>query len=104
MTNQLLGDLLAVIHQDGGQYRHKHGTRRAAEDAAKVVYQLRAEVDKWKALATRRGARMQIIRDWLDTPNMLGSPSEWWYFCEERPEAETWFDADGVPVSEEVEK
>ena len=46
MTNQLLGDLLAVIHQDGGQYQHKHGTRRAAEDAAKVVGQLRTENER----------------------------------------------------------
>lgn len=36
-TQQALGNLLARIHRDGGHYQQKHGTRKAIEDAEKIV-------------------------------------------------------------------
>lgn len=37
-----LGDLLAVIHRDGGHYQDAHGTEKAVEDAMRVVSALHA--------------------------------------------------------------
>jgi hypothetical protein len=34
---RMLGDLLAVIHRDGGHYQSAHGTVRAVEDAKSIV-------------------------------------------------------------------
>ena len=39
-----LGDLLAVIHRDGGHYQAEHGLERACADAEKVVIDLRMSV------------------------------------------------------------
>lgn len=39
-----LGDLLAVIHRDGGHYQAEHGTAKAIEDAIAAVHSLRAQV------------------------------------------------------------
>jgi phage host-nuclease inhibitor protein Gam len=41
-----LGDLLAVIHRDGGQWRDEFGDARATEDAIAAVYELRSEVER----------------------------------------------------------
>lgn len=40
-----LGNLLAVIHGDGGHYQAEHGLERACADAEKVVIGLRMSVD-----------------------------------------------------------
>lgn len=40
---RLLGELLAVIHRDGGHYQGRHGTKKAVEDAQHAVIALRAE-------------------------------------------------------------
>ena len=37
-----LGNLLAVIHGDGGHYEEEHGTQKAAKDAEAKWYQLAA--------------------------------------------------------------
>ena len=39
-----LGDLLAVIHRDGGHYQAEHGTAKAIENAIAAVHSLRAQV------------------------------------------------------------
>ena len=67
------------------------------------ISQLRAENEALKKCCTQRGARMQIMRDWMDSKLGIGPPTEWWYFIEERPEAAKRFDADGVPISGEEE-
>lgn len=41
-----LGNLLAVIHRDGGQYQSQHGTAKAVADARDVVIALRAESNR----------------------------------------------------------
>jgi hypothetical protein len=38
-----LGELLAVIHRDGGQYQDKHGFITATQDAIKLVLFLRGD-------------------------------------------------------------
>ena len=42
---QMLGDLLAIIHRDGGDYKAQHGTQKAVEDAITVVSDLRQQLD-----------------------------------------------------------
>jgi hypothetical protein len=37
------GNLLAVIHRDGGHYLDHHGWRKAVDDAKRIWYDLRAE-------------------------------------------------------------
>lgn len=38
-----IGELLAVIHGDGGHYRAQHGTDKACLDALSIIYNLRAK-------------------------------------------------------------
>jgi len=40
-----LGDLLAVIHRDGGHYEAEHGTEKACADAETAVHVLRGSLD-----------------------------------------------------------
>ncbi len=44
-SNRHLGDLLAVIHRDGGNYQAEHGTAKAVEDAIEKVAHLLAAGD-----------------------------------------------------------
>lgn len=46
----MLGDLLAVIHRDGGQHTDRHGLSRSTEDAAARVRALFDFADEIKAL------------------------------------------------------
>lgn len=43
---QALGNLLAVIHRDGGHYQAEHGSKKAAEDAETLVCWLRDNVER----------------------------------------------------------
>ena len=49
--NQSFGNVLAVIHRDGGHYITKHGHEKASEDAIKIVLDLRKENDRLKEFA-----------------------------------------------------
>ncbi len=40
-----LGELLAIIHGDGGQYQEKHGTAQAVTDACEVIYNMRRGIE-----------------------------------------------------------
>ena len=40
-----LGNLLAVIHRDGGHYEYEHGTEKACADAETAVHVLRGSLD-----------------------------------------------------------
>lgn len=64
---QVQGDLLAVIHGDGGQYRHKHGTLAATGDAIDVVVadRLRAETaeDKVADLTRQLAEERERVED-----------------------------------------
>ena len=44
--NQSFGNVLAIIHRDGGHYITKHGHEKASEDAIEIVSTLKVELDK----------------------------------------------------------
>ncbi|NCA72010.1 MAG: hypothetical protein EOM91_18415 [Sphingobacteriia bacterium] len=52
-----------------------------------------AELDALRQMASQRGARLQILREWM-------RETDWLHFCGDHPGADQWFDADGVPVSQ----
>lgn len=41
-----VGNLLARIHRDGGQYQHEHGIEKAVADADKIVADLFSHIDE----------------------------------------------------------
>ena len=43
--NQSFGNVLAIIHRDGGHYITKHGHEKASKDAIKIVLDLRKDSD-----------------------------------------------------------
>lgn len=43
-----LGNLLAVIHCDGGHYQNAHGTIKAVDDAIRIVAERNAQLDEYK--------------------------------------------------------
>ena len=45
-----LGNLLAVIHRDGGHYQGENGDDKASEDAQMVVCNLRTKIDNLRGL------------------------------------------------------
>jgi hypothetical protein len=47
-TNQCLGNLLAIIHRDGGHYIDKHGVDKAVKDAYKILGRLMSLEDDHK--------------------------------------------------------
>lgn len=76
-----LGNLLAVIHRDGGHYESEHGTERACADAETAVHVMRGCVDgfissanEWRQRAEQAEARLAAIESaptvawqWMDT-------------------------------------
>lgn len=74
----LLGELLAVIHGDGGHYQNEHGTWLAVRDAINAVHALRlkteaadvtAAIDDWIAAHKRDEAEAARVEfeDWYLT-------------------------------------
>ena len=66
-----LGDLLAVIHCDGGHYQAEHGTAMAIEDAIAVVHSIRAQnsaVDELAMLVRRLAHMLQNSSPEMDLP------------------------------------
>lgn len=47
-TNQHLGNLLAIIHRDGGHYMSKHGVDKAMKDAEVILGRLMSLEDDHK--------------------------------------------------------
>jgi predicted RNase H-like nuclease (RuvC/YqgF family) len=64
--------------------------RLALDEKADVI----KEIEQLRKKAGQRGARMQIMREWIA---MRAGIRVWASFCLEHPEAANWFDADGVP-------
>lgn len=58
-ANRNLGNVLAVIHRDGGDYRAKHGDDKATEDAITEWARLRQELDAVTAERDRLPANMR---------------------------------------------
>lgn len=58
-----LGNLLAVIHRDGGHYQAEHGSEKAAKDAEALWCELAEQIDALKSeLASAVGA-LRMITD-----------------------------------------
>ena len=55
------------------------------------------DVEELKKLATQRGARMQIMRDYMASALDVDGNVVWWRLLRERPEVRGWFDEEGVP-------
>ena len=55
-----------------------------------VHEQLGEEMALMARKATQRGARLQILREWM-------RETDWLLFCSDHPEAHNWFDEQGVP-------
>ncbi len=49
-----------------------------------------AEIERLRQQVTQRGARMQIMREWMRA-------TDWQHFVDDHPRAADWFDEDGVP-------
>ena len=73
---KMLGELLAVLHADGGHYQYEHGTEKAVEDSITKHYELtrqlaeyKADAERWRAYAKRKadviraGMGQKILRD-----------------------------------------
>lgn len=72
-----LGEILAVIHGDGGHYRAQHGNQKATEDAIAKWYARRAAEPARRQLDTVAGLEMHAILHphHLDTsPDLLPCP------------------------------
>ena len=80
---KMLGELLAVLHADGGHYQYEHGTEKAVADAITKHYELvkqlaehKADAAKWRAYQKRKqeviaaGMGRKILRD-LETHDAL---------------------------------
>jgi hypothetical protein len=59
-----LGNLLAVIHRDGGYYAAKHGNTKASQDAEAIVIGLRMEREEDRAAI--RAYRVQHNHEFRD--------------------------------------
>jgi hypothetical protein len=62
----------------------------------KSCNKLADEIERLRQQVTQRGARMQVMRDYL-TRYSGPSTTLWRDFCRVRPEAAAWFDEEGVP-------
>lgn len=69
-----LGELLAVIHCDGGHYQSEHGVIKATQDAISKRSAMVVEIDSLKAKVERLtdiGGRLaRLLKDsyWAQTP------------------------------------
>ena len=52
---KMLGELLAVLHADGGHYQYEHGTEKAVEDSITKHYELKRQLAEYKADAELKG-------------------------------------------------
>lgn len=48
-----------------------------------------AELECLRQKAAQRGARLQVLRESM-------RETDWLHFCQDHPEADSWFDSDGV--------
>ena len=67
-----------------------------AEIRMSRIEKQQAEIDRLRQQVTQRGARMQVMRDYL-TRYSGPSTTLWRDFCRVCPEAAAWFDEEGVP-------
>lgn len=73
---EYVGDLLAIMHSDGGHHEGEHGRNRAAFDAIVKHYALRARAEAAEAEVERlrealRAAQVGIVDFRMDHPHVL---------------------------------
>jgi len=68
-----IGDLLAIIHGDGGHHQDEVGTEQAIKDAAQVVYALRARIDELET------ALKDIAYTTGDMPAAYNNEVDWYH-------------------------
>ena len=61
---------------------------------------LLSRIKRLEQESTQRGARLQIMREWM-VDTLWDGHSTWHRLLQERPGVIDWFDFDGVPVREE---
>ncbi|HGP0289710.1 TPA: hypothetical protein ACLEZY_001095 [Pseudomonas aeruginosa] len=61
---QQVGDLLAVIHRDGGHYQDEHGIAKAIIDAKEVVNQDRIDLNEWQHAAETADSGAKKLPDY----------------------------------------
>jgi hypothetical protein len=74
VADHLLGELLAVIHGDGGHYQEEHGSEKAEQDAEAIVVSLRDKIDELKYSAivwTPVSQRLPEVERWVSDPVLV---------------------------------
>ncbi len=66
--NQSFGNVLAVIHRDGGHYISIHGAEKASKDAIKIIMETRTQLVEAKERETRLRDDVQAQRRWQRCP------------------------------------
>ena len=63
---EMLGEILAVIHRDGGQYEEEYGTEKATLDAIAIFYKISQEnselKERWRKTHEPSELRVQLAR------------------------------------------
>jgi len=65
-----------------------------------VAHELMAaktRIEELEKCCTQRGARMQLLKKFMESRTTNGIDSVWVVYCKIRSNAESWFDDDGVP-------
>ena len=75
--------------QEALMCRHELGFDPHSENVAPI--DLKLAINDLQDKVKQRGKRLQLIRDYV-------RETDWMQFCRENPDAESWFDSDGVPV------
>lgn len=57
---KMIGELLAVLHADGGHYQYEHGTEKAVEDATTKHYELTRQLAEYKGLLSNL---MEVVEE-----------------------------------------
>lgn len=84
LVREWIGNLLAVIHRDGGHYYEKHGLEKACNDAQDIVCRLRFEIDALEHIhlvekTILDGAiRVELQDGWLITDQWIESINTPW--------------------------
>ena len=83
-----------------------YGAKYPAKTTLGVKQELaeaRAEIERLRQQVAQRGARMQVMREWMtqaereDWSMIISTDRLYEWFLYAYPEAADWFDADGVP-------
>ena len=72
------------------------GVALVNSDPFKTMWEQEQEIERLRQQVTQRGARMQLLWQYL-TQYTGGSAALWRDFLRNKPQAASWFDADGVP-------